>query len=198
MSLKLIAEPWWVNLLVLVPPLAYFLWKRSGGVALAARQLLTSGVFAAAFGFVEATVVVYLRAATGLLPGYQGTLADVVRRSGEFYQQSQAINQFPQSLLTLEVLREAATIVILLSVAFLTATKVRSGAAVFLWAFAIWDISYYAVLWATVRWPLSLRDPDVLFLIPRPWISPVWYPLLVSLLAILAVLFARVAPPKSG
>jgi len=197
MSLKLIAEPWWVNLLVLVPPLAYFLWKRSGGVALAARQLLTSGVFAAAFGFVEATVVVYLRAATGLLPGYQGTLADVVRRSGEFYQQSQAINQFPQSLLTLEVLREAATIVILLSVAFLTATKVRSGAAVFLWAFAIWDISYYAALWATVRWPLSLSDADVLFLIPQPWISPVWFPLLVSMLAIVAVVLSRAAPPKS-
>src|SRR5256886_2424357 len=197
MSLKLIAVPWWVNLLVLVPPFACFAWKRGGGVSLASRQLLTSGVFAAAFGFVEATVVVYLRAATGLLPGYQGTLSDVIRRSGELYQQSQAISQFPQSLLTLEVFREAATILMLLSVALLTAAKTSSRVAVFLWTFAIWDVTYYAVLWATVRWPLSLRDPDVLFLIPRPWISPVWYPLLVSLLAILAVLFARAAPPKS-
>jgi len=41
---------------------------------------------------------------------------------------------------------------------------------VFLWAFAIWDIFYYAALWATVRWPLSLRDPDILFLIPVPWL----------------------------
>jgi hypothetical protein len=197
MKLGLIAEPWWVNLLVLVPPFAYFRWKRSG-VALASRQLLTSGVFAAAFGLVEAVVVVYLRAATGLLPGYQGTLSDVIRRSGEFYQQSQAITQFPQSLLTLEVFREAATIVMLGSVALLTAAKLSSRGAVFLWTFAIWDITYYTVLWATVRWPLSLRDPDVLFLIPRPWISPVWYPLLVSVLAILAVLFARANPPKSG
>ena len=192
MSVRLVAEPWWVNLLPLVPPLAYFYWKRTGsGLALEPKPLLASGVFAAAFGFVEATVVVYLRAATGLLPGYQGTLADVVRRSGEFYQQSQAINQFPQSLLTLEVFREAATIVVLLSVAFLTAAKMRSRAAVFLWTFAIWDATYYAALWATVRWPLSLADRDVLFLIPRPWISPVWFPLLVSALAILAVLFAR-------
>ena len=195
MKFSLIAEPWWVNLLVLIPPLAYFRWKRSG-LALDRRQLLTSGVFAAAFGFVEAVVVVYLRAATGLLPGYQGTLSDVIRRSGEFYQQSQAISQFPQSLLTLEVFREAATIVMLGSVALLTAAKLRSRGAVFLWTFAIWDITYYAVLWATVRWPLSLRDPDVLFLIPRPWISPVWYPLLVSVLGILAVLFARANPPK--
>ncbi|SRR6266568_1463942 len=196
MSLKLFAEPWWVNLLVLVPPFAYFRWRR-GGILLARQQLLTSGLFAASFGFVEAVVVVYLRAAVGLLPGYQGTLSDVIRRSGEFYQQSQAITQFPQSLLTLEVFREAATILMLLSVALLTAAKASSRVAVFLWTFAIWDITYYAVLWATVRWPLSLRDPDVLFLIPRPWVSPVWYPLLVSLLAILAVLFARGIPPKS-
>lgn len=195
MKLGLIAAPWWVNLLILVPPFAYFRWKR-GRLVLAQRQLLTSGVFAAAFGFVEAVVVVYLRAATGLLPGYQGTLSEVIRRSGEFYQQSQAISQFPQSLLTLEVFREAATIVMLGSVALLTAAKLSSRAAVFLWTFAIWDITYYAVLWATVRWPLSLRDPDVLFLIPRPWISPVWYPLLVSALAILAVLLARASPPK--
>lgn len=196
MKLGLIAEPWWVNLLVLVPPFAYFRWRR-GGVALAPWQLLTSGLFAVAFGFVEAVVVVYLRAATGLLPGYQGTLSDVIRRSGEFYQQSQAINQFPQSLLTLEVFREAATILMLFSVALLTASKAISRAAAFLWTFAVWDITYYAVLWTTVRWPLSLRDPDVLFLIPRPWISPVWYPLLVSALAILAVLLARATPPKS-
>ena len=196
MRIALIAEPWWVNLLVLVPPVGYFLWKRSR-LELARQQLLASGVFAAAFGFVEGVVVVYLRAAVGLLPGYQGTLSDVMRRSSEFYQQPQAVTQFPQSLLTLEVLREAATVVMLLSVAFLTAKKISSRAAVFLWTFAIWDITYYAALWATVRWPLSLRDTDVLFLIPRPWISPVWFPLLVSALAVAAVLFTRAAPPKS-
>jgi hypothetical protein len=139
MVLRLIAEPWWVGLLILIPPLAYFSWRREG-VPLARRQLLMSAIFAAAFGFMEAVVVAYLRAATGLLPGYQGTLADVARRSSEFYQQAQALTQFPQSLLTLEVLREAATIIILLSVAFLTSTKSRSRAAVFLWTFAIWDI----------------------------------------------------------
>jgi len=189
------AEPWWVNLLIVIPPLAYFSWRR-GGVALARRQLMISAVFAAAFGFVEATVVAYLRAATGLLPGYQGTLGDVARRSGEFYQQAQALTQFPQSLLTLEVLREAATIIILLSVAFLVSAKSRPRAAVFLWTFAIWDIAYYAALWATVRWPQSLKDADVLFLIPQPWFAPVWYPLLVSALAMLAVLLTRVNPPE--
>ena len=195
MTIRLFANPWWVHLLIVIPPLAYFLWRRTG-VPLAPAQLLSSGVFAAAFGFVEAIVVVYLRAATGLLPGYQGTLSDVIRRSGELYQQSQALTQFPQSLLTLEVLREAATILMLLSVAYLTASKPRSRAAIFLWTIAIWDVVYYAALWATVRWPLSLRDADVLFLIPVPWFSPVWFPLLVSFLSLLAVLLARASPPK--
>ncbi len=85
----------------------------------------------------------------------------------------------------------------LLTVAFLTSSKSRARAAVFLWTFAIWDIVYYAALWATVRWPLSLNDPDVLFLIPVPWLSPVWFPLLVSALALAAVLLSRVTPPKS-
>jgi len=38
--------------------------------ALSGRQLVVIAFFAAAFGFVDATIVVYLRAATGLLPGY--------------------------------------------------------------------------------------------------------------------------------
>jgi len=196
MTIGLVAQPWWVNLLVLVPPLAWFSWRR-GGVPVTVRQLVISGVFAASFGFLEAVVVVYLRAAVGLLPGYQGTLSDVIRMSGDFYRQSQAISQFPRSLLTLEVLREAATILMLLSVALLTSATSRARAAVFLWTFAVWDIVYYAALWATVRWPLSLRDPDILFLIPVPWLSPVWFPLLVSVLALAAVLLVRVTPSKS-
>src|SRR5215467_9105552 len=191
----LVAQPWWVNGMLLTPLLAYLSWRRAG-VPLSARKLVISGVFAASFGFLEATVVVYLRAAAGLLPGYHGTLSDVVRLAGEFYRHSQAIGEFPQSLLTLEVLREAATILMLLSVAFLTSAKPRSRAAIFLWTFAIWDIVYYASLWATVRWPLSLRDTDVLFLIPVPWFAPVWFPLLVSVLALVAVLLTRVSPPR--
>ncbi len=198
MTIALVAQPWWVNLLVAVPPLAWFSWRRRGGVPLTWAQLIVSGVFAASFGFLEAVVVIYLRAAVGLLPGYQGTLSDVIRMSGQYYLQSQSISQFPKSLLTLEFLREAATILMLLSVALLTSANSRARAAVFLWTFALWDTVYYAGLWATVRWPLSLGDPDVLFLIPVPWLSPVWFPLLVSGLALAAVLLSRVLPPKSG
>jgi hypothetical protein len=191
MRIGLVAEPWWVNLAVLVPVLAYFSWRRKP-VPITARQLIIVGVFASAFGFLEATVVVYLRAAAGLLPGYRGTLSDVVRLS----HQSQAIGELPPSLLTLEVLREAATLLMLSSAALLTSVKARARVAAFLWAFAIWDMVYYAALWATVRWPHSIGDTDVLFLIPEPWFAPVWFPLLVSALALVAVLLTRASPAE--
>ena len=75
-TFHLFAHPWWVNLLVLVPVIMYFLWRRDG-LDLSVRKKLMIAAFALAFGFVEAAVVVYLRAAIGDLPGYHGTLADV-------------------------------------------------------------------------------------------------------------------------
>lgn len=191
----LVAQPWWVNFAILIPVIAYWAW-RGEGTGLTARHLLFSGLFAVAFGYLEATVVVYLRAASGLLPGYQGSLADVARLSGQFYQQAKAVKQLPQSLVTLEVLREAATMVMLVTVALVSSTKARARWATFLWTFAIWDTVYYAGLWATVRWPASLRDPDVLFLIPVQWIAPVWFPVLVSGLTMLAVVLSSRARRK--
>lgn len=184
------AQPWWVNLLIIVPFVAYFLWRRKG-LALAWRQMLAISGFALAFGFVEAAVVVYLRAAVGLLPGYQqGTFADI-RRLSAAYQQGSSIVHFPQVLITVELMREAATMVMLICVALLAARGTRERCASFLWAFAVWDITYYAGLWAIVRWPPSLKTVDVLFLIPQPWIAQVWYPLLVSALTLAAVVLVK-------
>jgi hypothetical protein len=67
---QLWAQPWWVNLLILIPLAAVFSFQRAGKL-LGVRQLVLITLFATAFGFVEASVVVYLRAAAGLLPGYQ-------------------------------------------------------------------------------------------------------------------------------
>jgi hypothetical protein len=181
------AQPWWVNLLILIPLAAGFSFRRAGRL-LGRRQLIVITLFAAAFGFVEASVVVYLRAATGLLPGYIGSLAEV-RRSQETYRTAQSISQsqIPQSLVTIEVCREAATMVMLGTVALLAASTIRHGWAAFLWAFAFWDLSYYAGLWTAIRWPTSFMDLDVLFLIPVPWIAQVWFPMLVSLLTLLVI-----------
>ena len=48
----LFAEPWWVNLFLLVPFAAFFLWRRNG-LDVSAQMLLVMAFFGAAFGFVE-------------------------------------------------------------------------------------------------------------------------------------------------
>ncbi len=189
----LFAQPWWVNLFILVPFVAYS-WWRNKGLTVTIWTLVITAVFGIAFGFVEAAVVVYLRAAVGLFPGYGGTLTDVARLSSGVYQNVQLLGELPESLLTVEVFREAATMVMLLSVAFLAANSLRERCALFVWSFAAWDIFYYVGLWLSVRWPPSLLTPDVLFLFPVPWVAQVWFPILVSALTMIAVVFAR----KSG
>lgn len=174
---QLFAQPWWVNLLILVPFAAYYLWRKNR-LEISKSVLTISALFGIAFGFVEAAAVVYLRGAVGLLAGYIG--ADI-------YQQAQILGELPKNLWAIEFFREAATMVILASVAWLAVKSLRERWAIFLWVFAFWDIFYYAGLWLTVRWPQSLLTPDVLFLIPVPWFSQVWFPILVSALTIVAV-----------
>jgi hypothetical protein len=193
-DLALLADPWWVNLFIFIPFAAFYFWRKPG-LAIVNGTLVVSAFFGVAFGFVEAVVVVYLRAAVGLLPGYGGTLADVARLSSEIYQKSQIQGDLPQSLLTVEIWREIATIVMLASVALLSVKSFRERTAIFLWCFAIWDICYYLGLYLTVGWPPSLLSPDVLFLIPVPWLAQVWFPILVSALTMLAVVVVR--KPKS-
>ena len=187
----LFAIPWWVNLLVLVPFASWYIWSKSGGLTISTRVLILTGLFGIAFGFMEAAVVVYLRAALGLLPGFEGTLSDVVKLSLTVYEQAQLLEKLPKSLITVALFREAATMVMLATIALVTAKRLRVWCAIFLWVFAFWDIFYYVGLWATVRWPSSLLTPDVLFLIPTPWFSQVWFPLLVSALLLVSVMLAR-------
>ena len=178
-----LATPLWVNLLVLAPLVSFYFWRRTG-LAFPSRTLAVAATFGVAFGFVEAAVVVYLRLGLGLVPlgnvKYPLPLQDV-----------------PHHLLAIEVAREVATIVMLVSLALLVARRARERWAMFLYVFALWDIAYYAGLWVTIGWPSSLLSDDILFLIPVPWISNVWYPLLVSGLSVAAVLAAsRLGPDK--
>ncbi len=190
MNIMFFASPWWVNGGFLVP-IAAFLYWRGRGLDFRPGQLAALTAFGVAFGFVEAAVVVYLRAATGLLPGFQSGFAEVVRQSSALYRQT-ALLQFlaapPKVLVTVELFREAATMAMLVAIAWLAGRRWRERSAAFLYAFAFWDIFYYVFLWLLVRWPQSLKTVDVLFLIPVPWVSQVWYPILVSGLSIAAVI----------
>lgn len=186
----LFASPWWVNLAIFIPFAAYFAWRKKG-LFITKKQLIILACFAIAFGFIEAATVVYLRAAVGLLPGYIGTLSDVARLSSGIYQQAQTLGELPKSLFIIELFREAATMIMLIGVAFLAANTRRERWAMFLWTFAVWDIFYYIGFWTIIRWPSSLTTSDVLFLIPVPWLSQVWFPILVSALTLVAVILSR-------
>jgi hypothetical protein len=187
-------RPWWVNLLILVPVLTFYFFRRNRP-SLGTPQLLISGLFAIAFSFIEASVVIYLRAITGFLTG--NGLSEVNNLSSSFYREARIVADFPPSLLKIEILREAATILILGSVAFLTVRGIKERCAIFLWVFAIWDIFYYLSLRLTVGWPSSLTTSDVLFLIPVPWVSQVWFPLIVSTLTLLSIMAVRAGSGSS-
>jgi len=188
-----VAQPWWVNLVLLIPPLAWFSLA-SCGVPLTVRQLALTGVFAVAFGFLEAIVVVYLRAAAGLLPDIREH-SRTLRGCPESCTSSHMQSVNPKELLTSKCFaRPPPSSCSSASLPHLR--EIKRTRRNFLWTFAIWDIVYYAGLWASIGWPLSLRDPDVLFLFPVPWFSPVWFPILVSALALVAVLLSGRSPDR--
>jgi hypothetical protein len=128
-------------------------------------RLIGVFVFAVAFALVEAMVVVYLRELLGVQH-----VADFNAR--DFH--------FPNAHLGHERAREAATMVILLAVGFVAGRTWWQRFAYWLFAFGAWDIFYYLWLWAYLRWPSSLHDRDLLFLIPYEWWDPVWMPVLAS------------------
>jgi len=101
-----------------------------------------------------------------------------------------------------ELVREGATLVMLLAVGFLTGRTWRTRLAYTAIAFGIWDIFYYVFLKLMTGWPHSLLDWDILFLLPLPWWGPVVAPASIALLMIgwgtlVTVRRVRAAAPRS-
>ncbi len=128
----------------------------------ASGLLCSLTAFAAAFGYVEGAVVVYLRA-IAYPAGFRFPLAPM-----------------DPGLVLTEVVREAATIAMLLGVAFASARDGFRRFAAFAYCFGVWDLAYYATLKAVLGWPESWLTWDVLFLIPAVWTGPVIAPVLVA------------------
>src|SRR4051812_46992322 len=111
-----LATPFWVNLLILVPIALFFYWRKNK-LDISRKTLFYTLILAIAFGVVEASVVVVLRAATGLLPGYHGTIFDVWKQASSLnYNQEILQKQMPMSLVFVEMIREMATMVMLLMI----------------------------------------------------------------------------------
>jgi hypothetical protein len=129
-------------------------------------------VFGIAMAHLEGVVVVYLRKALGILDTESNKVS---------------IEKFPKHYLYIEMTREAATIVMLIIIAYLVGGSWIEKGVFFLWTFAFWDLFYYLSLFILIKWPPKLTTIDVLFLIPKPWIAPVWFPIGVSSITIVSI-----------
>ena len=94
----------------------------------------------------------------------------------------------PADLAITEILREAATLIMLLTIAIISGRTFSQRFAWFIYTFAIWDIFYYVFLKIMILWPESLMTWDILFLIPTTWTGPVISPVIVSFTMILLAL----------
>ena len=138
-------------------------------------------LFGAAFGYLEAAVVSYLRVLhePARLRFYPG------RPPGDLFplltlEQLRASGPVQTQTLPIEIGREAATIIMLAAIALAVAGTAGQWAAAFVIAFGTWDITFYLFLKLLLGWPVSLFTWDILFLIPVPWVGPVMAPVLVS------------------
>lgn len=123
--------------------------------------------FAVAMAWVESAVVVYLRTLIGRLVPYQP-------------------NPLPMSvgLGEIELVREVATLVMLVLVGSLAGRTWPQRLAYAALAFGVWDIFYYVFLVPMSGWPRSIFDWDILFLLPVPWWGPVLAPASIAALMI--------------
>jgi hypothetical protein len=132
------------------------------------KRWLIVFVYAVAMAWMESAVVLYLRTMCHRIDPYQANPMPLIGNLG-----------------AVEVAREAATLVMLLTVGLLAGHTWRRRTGYVAMAFGVWDIFYYVFLKVMCGWPHTLMDWDVLFLIPLPWWGPVLAPMSIALLMII-------------
>jgi hypothetical protein len=145
---------------------------RSRTTQTARRSIFSFILFGIAFGYVEASVVVYLR-----------TIGEPLRVAAGLPLQELfpllRLNQLKPatiSMVRIELAREAATLLMIWAVSWTS----RSRLGAFVLAFGVWDLTFYIWLRVLIGWPPTLLTWDVLFLLPVPWAAPVLAPAIVA------------------
>ena len=134
------------------------------------NTLLWITVFAVSMGFFESSVVIYLR--------------QIIYPAGFAF----PLHFIDKNLASTEMIREAFSLLMILSVSSLTGKSAITKFACFIYCFAVWDIFFYLFLKILTGWPESFMTTDILFLLPVMWIGPVLAPLIISLIMILFAL----------
>jgi hypothetical protein len=123
--------------------------------------------FAVAMAWVEAASVYYLRVLVDRVNPYQANPLPMHGTLGQ-----------------VELVREAATLVMIVAVGILAGQTRRARLGYAAIAFGVWDIFYYVFLGLIGDWPKSVFDWDILFLLPLPWWGPVLAPVCIAMLLI--------------
>ncbi|MCR4417478.1 MAG: hypothetical protein NUV92_07015 [Ignavibacteria bacterium] len=136
------------------------------------KRFIPASIFGVSFGFLEAIVVVYLRAIY---------YPDGFRFPLTFLD--------PQ-MLRIEIVREFCTIIMLATIGWILGKTKGERFSFFIFTFGVWDIFYYVALKLFLDWPQTILEWDVLFLIPITWIGPVLAPVICSIgMIIIALIY---------
>jgi hypothetical protein len=131
------------------------------------KRWLALALFSTAMAWVEAAVVFYLRVMINRVQPYQAEPLPAFGGLGQA-----------------ELVREAATLVMLVCVGWLAGRDWHTRLGYAMLAFGLWDILYYVFLIPLTNWPNSLLDWDILFLVPVPWWGPVLAPVSIAVLMV--------------
>jgi len=136
-------------------------------------------IYSLAMAFLESAVVVYIR--------------EIYYPEGFDF----PLKLIDSHIAVTELIREAATIIMLIAISFLAGRTAYERFAWFIFSFAIWDIFYYVFLKFLIDWPAGLLEWDVLFLLPFTWVGPVIGPVINSLMMIaLSVIIIQIEKKK--
>ncbi|MEG8946336.1 hypothetical protein [Rosettibacter firmus] len=127
------------------------------------HKLILLFVFSLFMANLEAVIVVYLR--------------ELYYPEGFHF----PLKLIPTKIFIIELIREFSTIVMLLSIGILCGKFFIERFFYFIFCFGVWDIFYYVWLKLFLNWPESLMTDDILFLIPVPWIAPVYAPVTIAI-----------------
>lgn len=143
------------------------------------EKFLLLAFFGIAMAYLEAVVVVYLRKALGIIESESNIVS---------------LENFPKRYIFIERTREVATILLFVILTLLVGETWIEKLVVFFWTFAFWDLFYYLSLFLLIKWPPNLTTVDVLFLMPCPWIAPVWVPIGISLITVIIIAILYLSP----
>ncbi len=128
-------------------------------------RYITIAAAAIALGQLDAVAAVYTREIGGAIPTSGSLTADI-------------IEAVPGWILAIEQTRQAAALLVLLSVAVLAGRTTLEAIGAFLFGTGLWTVARYAGLKLMIEWPPSPAAQDVLSMIPRAVFAPVWVSLL--------------------